>query len=166
MLGALTTKPTTLVSAGVDVTSICHSCNHPPLRWIIPWSGNGYVSVRPRLRGRQWAIPAHTCHKSMKRTKEPPGPYLTMQASAYPAPMNLQLIARLLWAAALLKHQPKPPKPLADSDTNTPRDQAGRPTVSRNTPLKGPINHEPNHIASVQCVTFVSRYSVYLAIAS
>ena len=57
MMGAPSTKPTTLVGGFVALNDMAYKCSHEHRMWTVPWSAETYRGPHPRLRGTQWAIP-------------------------------------------------------------------------------------------------------------
>ena len=91
-LGSPTTKPTDLMSAGIDTSKFPTVCTHEPRWWVLPWCKSYHWGAHPLLQGRQWMIPSESWTPEMWQWHEPSGPYISRSAAAYPDGMN-QLIA-------------------------------------------------------------------------
>lgn len=81
------------------------ACSHPKRWWRVPWSGAWKFGSHSPLRGRQWAVPAEEWTPRMLTRREPPGPYITREAAAYPGQLNLKLATSLIAAARAARSQ-------------------------------------------------------------
>jgi len=52
-------------------------------------------------QGKQWAVPEEVWDPPMLRDSEPPGPYITRSAAAYPEPMNVFFASELVKAVKI-----------------------------------------------------------------
>ena len=95
-MGAITTKPTFLMGFNVCFDRFPTKCTHTSKWWRKPWSGAWRFAPHPQLRGTQWEIPGPNWHEGMLRNKEPPGEFITKQASAYPEEMNENIALSLI----------------------------------------------------------------------
>ena len=76
------------------------SCSHESRRWRIPWAGKLVVGPHPPAMGTQWAIPEAGWHRGLRRSKLPPGPYVTKSLAHYPSELNRELARRLVEQSA------------------------------------------------------------------
>ena len=82
-----------------DLSDMELTCNHPPIWWRIPWSGEWIHSPHPPLKGRQKAVRAEDWTPDMLRDRDPDGPFITRSYAAYPAQLNKALADKLCSAA-------------------------------------------------------------------
>ena len=99
--GADVEKLTDLMS-NRDLSGMELRCNHPPVWWRIPWSGQWHFGSHPPLRGKQKAIRAEEWNPSMLRSSEPDGPYLTRAYAAYPKELN-EALAKAITSSMRVK---------------------------------------------------------------
>ena len=88
MLGALTRKPTRVVHAGIDLSDLAGTCNHPEKHWKCEYRDNNGKHVVEW----QWAS-----HPKLVCTRKADGSWASKAAAAYPAAMNAA-IARAVGA--------------------------------------------------------------------
>ena len=99
--GAKTQKPSTLLLIHVKPFKWQHGCNHAKRSWTKPSTGEKLWSSHPPLKGKEWYIPSEDWRPDMLmspeaiRERDRGLPYLTGQAQAYPAELNLCLAQAL-----------------------------------------------------------------------
>ena len=106
-LGSTVAKPTELWGS-VSLDGLPTRCSHQKQLWIVPWSGERYMSAHPILKGKQLAISADLFSEAMLMDAPPAGPYPSQEAAHYPMPMNEQLAFRLLICAGLARMKNRP----------------------------------------------------------
>eukprot|EP00435_Cladocopium_sp_Y103_P035534 s490_g9.t1 len=95
--GAMTSKPTTLMTCELKGAAFHNQCNHPLRMWVRPTTGAKHWGSHPPLRGKEWYIPESEWDKGMLATpaqireREKSLPFLTSAAQAYPADLNKEL---------------------------------------------------------------------------
>ena len=84
-------KKDTELLGNLELSEWPKECNHPSIEWIVPWNGKIYFGPHPPLKGRQMAIPIGEWDRSMLRSREPGGPFLTKETAHYPGELNRAL---------------------------------------------------------------------------
>ena len=94
-----------------DLSGLELRCNHPSVWWRIPWNGEWYYGPHAPLRGKQKAVRSEDWDKSMLRSSEPNGPYLTRSYAAYPRELKEALANAITSATQNVKGKPAELKP-------------------------------------------------------
>ena len=147
VLGAQTSKPTTLLYGNCSLEDWVDACPHPARRWRCPLTGSLHVAPHPPLRGKVWYVKEEDWVPGRHRVVvDRDLPFLTSAAQAYPAQMNRALAEALLAGIPATTKVTGGPQPAASSG-GTPRyerrGQWSNVLVRMEEPAEGEFNVAP-----------------------